>query len=41
MSLWSRFFRHNANASNARTAIRKVLGRPELLRRRQCMHNVP
>jgi hypothetical protein len=27
MPLWSRFFRHKANAIKARTATRKVLGR--------------
>jgi hypothetical protein len=46
MSLCVRFFRHNANAIKASTAMRKVLGRrcasfPNSRRRRQCIEIVP
>jgi hypothetical protein len=46
MSLWVRFFRHNANAIKASTAMRKVLGRrfasfPDSRLRRQCIEIFP
>ena len=42
MSLWVRFFRHNAAIkANAKALSRRCASFPDLPRRRQCMEIVP